>query len=381
VSTGREQSIHCIDILRPNVDKAIGLLGEVFCNSLFLEQDVEVAKQTMELLRSLPETFPPELQLQECLMMAAYGEDQQLGKTHVCPPQYIPHLNAEKAKKYWQAQVLDNPHNMVVGGAGVEHDQLCRLVETYFGHLKQNDETVLPTIPSQYRGGSKVHTLPWPDNLDLQAELFGHDISEAEKDQRLTRMVLGLEVGGWHSQDLVAVCVLQTLLGGGSSFSAGGPGKGMYSRLYRKVLNGFRHVESAESFTAFHGESGLWGISGSIRPDGARGLLQVFCQQLKTLAVQPVTDEEIVRARNMLKGNVLTQLESRLVIFEDISRQVLTYGKRESTHETCEKIDAVTKEDLMKVAAKAMEKPPTLAAVGIDVSNVPKYEEVQGWFQ
>jgi mitochondrial-processing peptidase subunit alpha len=34
-----------------------------------------------------------------------------------------------------------------------------------------------------------------------------------------------------------AVAVLQTLLGGGGSFSAGGPGKGMYARYYTEVLN------------------------------------------------------------------------------------------------------------------------------------------------
>lgn len=32
--------------------------------------------------------------------------------------------------------------------------------------------------------------------------------------------------------DLVPITLLQTLMGGGSMFSAGGPGKGMYSRLY-----------------------------------------------------------------------------------------------------------------------------------------------------
>jgi len=37
--------------------------------------------------------------------------------------------------------------------------------------------------------------------------------------------------------DRVPICVLQHLLGGGNSFSAGGPGKGMYSRLYREVSN------------------------------------------------------------------------------------------------------------------------------------------------
>ena len=43
-----------------------------------------------------------------------------------------------------------------------------------------------------------------------------------------------------------------------------------------------------------------------------------------------VTSEELSRARNMLKCNVLTHLESRLVLFEDIGRQMLTYGRRET---------------------------------------------------
>ena len=43
-----------------------------------------------------------------------------------------------------------------------------------------------------------------------------------------------------------------------------------------------------------------------------------------------VTNEELSRARNMLKCNVLTHLESRLVLFEDIGRQMLTYGQRET---------------------------------------------------
>lgn len=45
------------------------------------------------------------------------------------------------------------------------------------------------------------------------------------------------QVAGWQDADLVPMCVLQILLGGGNSFSAGGPGKGMYSRLYRELLN------------------------------------------------------------------------------------------------------------------------------------------------
>ena len=53
------------------------------------------------------------------------------------------------------------------------------------------------------------------------------------------------------------------------------------------------------------------------------------------VAIQPVGEIELSRARNMLKCNVLTQLESRLILFEDMGRQVLTYGKREDAATTC----------------------------------------------
>ena len=39
----------------------------------------------------------------------------------------------------------------------------------------------------------------------------------------------------------------------------------MYSRLYRQVLNQYHWAESTEAFTAFANESGLVGISGSIK--------------------------------------------------------------------------------------------------------------------
>jgi hypothetical protein len=62
------------------------------------------------------------------------------------------------------------------------------------------------------------------------------------------------------SADRVPICVLQSLLGGGNSFSAGGPGKGMYSRLYREVIfflktqkpnNGRQHLCTHQRERAF----------------------------------------------------------------------------------------------------------------------------------
>lgn len=53
----------------------------------------------------------------------------------------------------------------------------------------------------------------------------------------LAHFVIGLESCSHKDEDFVAFCVFNMMMGGGGSFSAGGPGKGMYTRLYLNVLN------------------------------------------------------------------------------------------------------------------------------------------------
>jgi processing peptidase subunit alpha len=365
VNTGREQSLVCIDILRPNVEKAMHVLQQVLLHPQFLPIEVEDAKRTME-FQALD--LPPELVVEEALQMAAYGLDQQLGKPHFCPMEALADLNADVLKDFWNHNVLANPQDIVIGGAGIGHDQLVDLAHKEFGDWPTAKE-VGPsiaheerTIPSVYRGGEHWVEKPSEDGF--------------------TRVALAFELDGWHSKDLVPTCVLQTLLGGGNSFSAGGPGKGMYSRLYRQVLNRYSWAESAEAFTSIHAESGLWGITGSSKPKHSRDVLHVLADHVARLSLDLVSDEELDRARNMLKCNVLTQLESRLVLFEDLGRQVLTYGTREDMDTTCRKIDAVTKEELRELARKALKKAPTVAVVGenLQESNIPSQQEVKQWF-
>ena len=77
--------------------------------------------------------------------------------------------------------------------------------------------------PSHYTGG--FLSLPTqPPSLNPNQPAFTHIHLAFE----------GLPIA---SDDIYALATLNTLLGGGGSFSAGGPGKGMYSRLYTNVLN------------------------------------------------------------------------------------------------------------------------------------------------
>ena len=367
-SGSREQIMYCVDVLRPNVEKALEVLADTVLRPKITDEDVEAMKKVIEFQHL---DLLPEVKLGEGLQVAAYGPldgggMQQLGRPHFCPLEAFPNLNAQVIHDFRRDHLLI-PEEMVVAGAGIGHDELVTLAERSFSDLvprSENpsaDSSSRRTVDSRYTGGAYQLKTKTVDGF--------------------TRVALAFEVDGWHSDDLVPVCVLQTLLGGGNSFSAGGPGKGMYSRLYREVLNRYHWAESAEAFTSFHAESGLLGISGSSIPAKSSDLTRVLADHFDKLASYPVMDEELDRARNMLKCNVLTQLESRLVLFEDIGRQILTYGKREDTAAMCQKIDNVTKEDIMAIARKAISTAPTLATVGDDISKVPRQEDVARFFQ
>ena len=77
----------------------------------------------------------------------------------------------------------------------------------------------------------------------------------------LAHLVIGLEGVSHQHPDFIPFCVLNMLMGGGGSFSAGGPGKGMYTRLYTNVLNRYHWMYSATAFNHAYSDSGVFCIS------------------------------------------------------------------------------------------------------------------------
>ncbi|CAG8289825.1 unnamed protein product [Penicillium salamii] len=171
---------------------------------------------------------------------------------------------------------------------------------------------------------------------------------------RLSHIHLAFEALPISSPDIYALATLQTLLGGGGSFSAGGPGKGMYSRLYTNVLNQHGWVESCIAFNHSYTDSGIFGITASCSPTRTTEMLEVMCRELQSLTLDTgfsaLQAQEVNRAKNQLRSSLLMNLESRMVELEDLGRQVQVHGRKVSVREMCEQIDALTVEDLRRVA-------------------------------
>jgi processing peptidase subunit alpha len=196
------------------------------------------------------------------------------------------------------------------------------------------------SIPSHYTGGFlSLPPIPPPANPALP---------------RLSHIHLAFEALPISSPDIYALAALQTLLGGGGSFSAGGPGKGMYSRLYTNVLNQHGWVESCVAFNHSYTDSGLFGISASCSPNKVAQMLEVMCRELQALTLDTgftsLQAAEVNRAKNQLRSSLLMNLESRMVELEDLGRQVQVHGRKVGVREMCRKIEELTVEDLRRVA-------------------------------
>lgn len=191
--------------------------------------------------------------------MAAY-KNQPLGNHHFCPVDKIDRISREMLIEFKNNYFV--PENCIIAASAVDHDVFVHQVERAFSKLGTSatrDGLHLSVPSTKYTGGMVV------EERTLRDEFI--------------KCTVGFEVGGWRSDQFVTACVLQMLLGGGSSFSAGGPGKGMYTRLYREILNKYGWVESAEAFIVCHRDAGILGIDGSCQADGVGPIIQVcFCK-------------------------------------------------------------------------------------------------------
>jgi len=294
---------------------------------------------------------------------------------------------------------------MVVAFAGVQHSEALRLAEQYFGEMPKTESPLLsqtgsetslgssassggqnPVSPSSIprQSSSLLSKIPFLKNMSTSAPQNASvqsytDFPPSSSDMLqpshysggfltlpalpppinasqlpLSHIHLAFEALPISSNDIYALATLQTLLGGGGSFSAGGPGKGMYSRLYTNVLNQHGWVESCVAFNHSYTDSGLFGISSSCSPSKVTNMLDVMCRELQALTLDhgyaSLQPEEVSRAKNQLRSSLLMNLESRMVELEDLGRQVQVHGRKVGVREMCRKIEELTVHDLRRVA-------------------------------
>lgn len=353
-STSREHTVYAAESLREYMPQTVATLGDVIQNQAFNQSELMEAKETY-LAGIHAREGQADIQIMEAIHGAAYFNDT-IGLPMYAPKHNLDGFTTESLVAHTKA--FFTPERIVVGGVGVDHGEFVQEVASAFGDMAKT--AAPPMKKANYTGGEiRMHL---PGNVDP-----------------LTHVAIAFETASWHHKDVVAMCVLQMMMGGGRFFSAGGPGKGMYSRLYERVMNRHAYVDSATCFNAIFTDSSLFGIYGTAEASNAGKITEVLATQLKEMT-GPVGAEELSRAKNMLKSAVVMQLETQGLKLEDMGRQMLTYGKVQHASEICAQVDAVTGADVQRVASEMLKTTPSVAAYG-DLSYLPRYDSIASMFK
>lgn len=344
---GRESMAYNVDTLKEAVPAALELIADSVLNPKFLPWEVEaqmaVVKAELDDAAKNPQSL-----LQELSHAAAYGNRSPLGKSLTSPPRSLGLITPEVLSAFVAEQYC--PSRMTIAAAGYDHAALVSLAQASFGHL----------APGK------------PQTAEPVAYIGGEVRESAHSEDELTHVALSFKGAGWKHADLVPLCVLNTMMGGGASFSAGGPGKGMYTRLYTNILNQYPHVTAASVFNSFYNDTGIFGFYGATLPESMGQLVAVMCKEMKKMG-EGISAEELARAKNQLTSSLLMNLESRPILLEDIGRQMLTYGAHTPPMELVGRIEKVTSADLASLAKKVLSSPPSIAVYG-DTTCVPRYD-------
>ncbi|KAL1220161.1 putative mitochondrial-processing peptidase subunit alpha-2, chloroplastic/mitochondrial [Cardamine amara subsp. amara] len=346
-SASREQMGYTIDALKTYVPEMVEVLIDSVRNPAFLDWEVneELQKMKVEIgeLANNPMGF-----LLEAVHSTGYSG--ALANPLYAPESAISGLTGDVLEEF----VSENytAPRMVLAASGVDHEELLKVVEPLLSDLPNVTRPAEPK--SQYVGG----------------DFRRHTGGEA------THFALAFEVPGWNNEkEAIIATVLQMLMGGGGSFSAGGPGKGMHSWLYLQVLNKYERVQSCTAFTSIFNNTGLFGIYCCTSPDFAAPGIELVANEIKAVAQGKVDQKHLDRAKAATKSAILMNLESRMIAAEDIGRQILTYGERKPIDQFLKVVDQLTLKDITDFTSKVIAKPLTMASFG-EVLNVPSYDSV-----
>ena len=336
--TSRESTVYYATVLKENADLALDIVSDILMNSTFA--DDELARERTVVLQEIGQANDtPDDIIFDTFQETAYP-DQPLGRAILGTTDIVSRMPRETLKGYIDAQYGSD--RMILSAAGnLDHDALAGLAEKAFAGVSPSSAEA--PIAGVYTGG---------DNREIR------DLEQAH-------LVMGFDGVGYDDGDYYPLAVLSTALGGGMS-----------SRLFQEVREKRGLVYSIYTFSSAYQDGGLFGLYAGTGADEVAELVTVVCDELRRVASDPMDDGEIARSRAQIKAGVLMSLESTSSRAERVARHLQVYDRIIPVDEIARRIDAVTAEDIRRVAERLLTSAPTLTALG-PVDGLQDYDTVK----
>ncbi|NQT35529.1 insulinase family protein [bacterium] len=312
--TSKESTCYHARIVDQQLSRAVDILADISQNSTCKPDDVEKERGVIiEELKSVEDT-PDELVF-EHFITQLYNR-HPMGRSVLGSRASLQTINRDKLINY--RSVNYSPSRMVVAVAGnIDHNRLVRMIEKRFSN--------------------KVTSCP--DRVPPVEEIKKDQRQDLYTKTQQAHICWGCRAYSYGDNRKYSLLILNTLLGGGMS-----------SRLFQHIRERHGLAYSVFSFLETYFDTGLFGIYAGTEPDQAERTLRMIRRELREIVRNPVSARTLQRTKDQLKGNLILGLESPGNRMHRLAKMELYASEWLSLDDVVDRIDAVTVEDIQKVA-------------------------------
>jgi len=213
-------------------------------------------------------------------------------------------------------------NNMVIAASGsVEHEKLLRLTDKYFSK-------------DMGKRGLKRKVLnlaPAPDHRIVKSVQQVH-------------MILGKATYGFQDKKRITANILSHILGEGSS-----------SRLFQTIREKNGIAYQVNSFLNSFYDTSSFGVYLSTNEKQADKAQALVINEFKKIREKLVSEKELSRAKEYIKGNMILNLESTTSRMFRMSNSELYYNRFVTIEEVIKMIDSVSVKEIIEIANEILE--------------------------
>ncbi len=333
--TTKECTCFYARVLDTHLPQATDILCDMFFHSKFDDADVETERGVIVEEIGMYEDNPEDMCAER--LSAAVFKGSPLARPILGKKATLEQMSGPWLKDYMHTHY--GPHRIVVTLAGRFTQRDVDDLAARFAHLEPQPQT--DTRPAAYQKGIIVK-------------------KKAMEQNHLTLAFPGLS---FSDPRRFTLQLLSAILGGGMS-----------SRLFQQVREQQGLCYSIYSYGTCHDDTGYFGVYTALGKETERQALDTMVQVIQELTCHGVTQEELDRAREQSKANVLMGLESTQAHMSSLGRGEILIGQVLDEEEIIRAYDAVTREDVRLLAGELLDfSQASLSAVG----RVGKAEEYQ----
>ena len=312
--TAKELVCFNTKVLDQHLSLAWDVLADLVLNPLFRQEDIEKEKGVI-LEEIKMEADSPDYLVHE-IFSSNFWKDHPLGKPILGTRETVKRFDSDMIRRFYSD--VYGPQSLIVTAAGnLTHERLVTLVRDQFASLPAG-----PALPAE-----QVPT--------THARIALRNKKSLEQ----VHLCLGVPSYPLSHEQRFACYVLNTLLGGGMS-----------SRLFQNIRERQGLAYAVFSELSPYRDTGCLSIYAGTSLESARKVVESIVNEFRQLKEQAVSDEELRRAKDHLKGSLMLSLESTASRMTNLARQEMYFGKFFTLDELVESIEAVTAADVQRIA-------------------------------